>query len=294
MKKFLVTLVLFGFLSNSFAQELNVKVTVNFEQLNTASKEKLHNFSEVVSDYLNKNKFAGEDWEGEPIDCSFNIFFTSSSETNYSAQVVVTSQRPIYKTKHNSLMLLVQDASWSFNYEPNQTISFDPDRFDPLLSFLDYYAFLIIGLDMDSYVSEGGTEYFSKALDIATLGANSSNPQGWELRTAAYSKKGLVQDLLRSNFAQFRIDFYDYHYNGLDMLEENKKASVDNVKKLIRNLDGIYNEIGRMNVLLKVFFDTKHKEIFSVIKEYPDEETFNLIRKLDPSHLSTYNQSLED
>ena len=40
-------------------------------------------------------------------------------------------------------------------------------------------------------------------------------------------KEDLVEDLLRSNFQQFRIDFYDYHYNGLDLMNEDKEAATD-------------------------------------------------------------------
>lgn len=282
------------FTSFSFGQELKAKVTVNYEQLKTSSKEKLEDFAQYVEDYLNNNKFAGDDWEGEQINCNFSIFFTSSGETTYGAQVVITSQRPVYNSENTSLMLLVQDGNWNFNYEQNQTLYFNPTEFDPLVSFLDYYAFIIIGLDMDSYVPQGGTEFFTKASDIAILGSNSGYSKGWTLVTSAYNKRGFVEDLLRSNFQQFRIDFYDYHYNGLDLMNEDKVTAQKNIVKLIKNLDGIYSKISRMNTLMKVFFDTKYKEIFNYLKEYPDKSVLVLLKKIDPSHISTYDQALVD
>ena len=293
MKKYSI-IVLFLFAVPYFAQELNARVTVNYEKLETSSKEKLETFAQEIQDYLNNNKFAGDAWEGEPIDCNFSIFFISAGENTYSAQVVITSQRPIYQSENSSLMLLVQDGNWNFEYEENQPFYFNPTEFDPLLSFMDYYAYIIIGIDMDSYVPQGGTDYFTRASDIAILGSNSGYSKGWTLETSSFNKRGLVDDLLRSNFQQFRIDFYDYHYNGLDLMGEDPKTGIANIVKLVQNLDGIYDKISRMNVLMRVFFDAKHKEIFSYLKDYPDKSVLVLLKKIDPGHISTYDQGLED
>jgi uncharacterized protein DUF4835 len=293
MKKLILVLVLL-FTGINICQELNANVTVNYEQLETASKEKLENFGQYVEDYLNNNNFAGDDWEGEPINCNFSIFFTSASAINYGAQVVITSQRPVYNSENTSLMLLVQDASWKFSYEENQALYFNPTEFHPLLSFLDYYAFMIIGIDMDSYVPQGGTDYFIKASELAILGSNSGFSKGWALETSSYTKRGFVEDLLISNFQQFRIDYYDYHYNGLDLMNEDKITAQKSVVNLVENLDGLYDKISRMNILMRVFFDTKHKEIFNYLQEYPDKSVLKLLKKIDPSHISTYDQGLED
>lgn len=293
MKKIII-LLCFVFAINNLAQELRPNVTINVEQLENSEKEKLQTFGRDVKEYLLNNRFAGGEWEGEPIDCNFSIFFSSAGNQTYSAQVVITSQRPIYNSQNNTLMLLVQDGNWNFVYEQNQPFYFNPTEFDPLLSFLDYYAYIIIGLDMDSYVPQGGTEYFSKATDIAILGSNSGYSKGWALETSTFNKRGLVEDLLRSNFQQFRVDFYDYHYNGLDIMNEDKEAGTENIVKLVKNLDGIYNKISRMNLLMRVFFDTKHKEIFNYIKDYPDKSVLVLLKKIDPAHTSTYNQGLDD
>ncbi len=292
MKKLIFILAFFS--SINIAQELNAKVTVNYEQLETFAKERLETFAQDVQDYLNNNKFAGDSWEGESIDCNFSIFFTSAGENSYGAQAVITSQRPIYNSENNSLMLLIQDGNWNFEYEQNQPFYFNPTEFNPLLSFLDYYAYLIIGLDMDSYVPQGGTDYFNKASDIAIHGSNSGYSKGWTLETSSYNKRGLIDDLLRSNFQQFRTDFYDYHYNGLDIMNEDPKAGMESIVKLVQNLDGIYNKISRMNILMRVFFDSKYKEIFSYLENYPDKSVLRLLKKIDPSHISTYDQGLED
>ncbi len=169
MRNLFVVIVLFLSLCN--AQELDAKVIVNYEKLPTEYREKLRNFALEVEDYLNSNRFTGDSWEWEKIKCQFNIFFVSASnQTNYSAQVVVNSQRPIGDTKSNTLMLTALDGSWSFRYEVGQTFYFNETDFDNLTSFLDFYAFLILGIDADSYDPLGGTDSFNRAYNIALMG----------------------------------------------------------------------------------------------------------------------------
>jgi predicted transcriptional regulator len=76
------------------------------------------------------------------------------------------------------------------------------------------------------------------------------------------------------------------------MLGEDKQAAMQNIVKLVKNLDGIYNSISRMNVLMKVFFDSKYKEIYNLVKDYPDKSILQILKKVDPAHISTYEQGL--
>ncbi len=289
MKKLILILSLFPIVL--FGQELDATVTVNYEQLETSAKEKLENFADDVREYLNSNRFTDQDYQ-DKIKCSFNIFFVSSSgETKYSAQVVITSQRPIYNSQKNSLMFRVQDSKWDFNYEKGQTLYFNQTDFDPLTSFLDYYAYVIIGVDADSYQKLGGTDYFNKALDITVLGGNSSYKKGWVLDGSNYNRRALVLNLTDASYQKFREDFFDYHYNGIDIYAENKTVAQRNIVKLISDLAAVRDKLDARSVLLKVFFDAKNKEIVDYLMDYPDKATvFEMLKKIDPSHLSTYEK----
>jgi len=151
MKKKIFLIGFLFFTINVFAQELDATVTINTEQLATASRDRLDNFKFQIQDYLNSNKFTSQPWEGERIKCNFTIFFTSASdEVTYNAQLVVSSQRPIENSQMNSLMLSIMDNNWGFKYEKGQAMYFNQTDFDPLTSLLDYYAYLIIGFDSDS------------------------------------------------------------------------------------------------------------------------------------------------
>ncbi len=276
-----------------YSQELKANVTVNFEQLPNSAKERLVDFEYSVESYLNNTRFTELDWEGDPIICSFNIFFIGNSgETKYSAQVVINSQRPIYKTNKSSLILNVLDKEWSFEYERNQTLRFNLVNFDPLTSFLDFYSYMIIGYDMDSYNPLGGGDYFAKAYDIALLGANSGYSKGWALESSAYNKRTLLDEIQNAQFHQFRKDYFDYHYNGLDIFTENKIAAQRNIAKLVNNLYKSIDKIARNSVILKVFFDAKSGELVDYLKG-SDDEVFKKLMKINPENITKYEKAME-
>ncbi|HAB51134.1 MAG: hypothetical protein A2315_02365 [Ignavibacteria bacterium RIFOXYB2_FULL_35_12] len=276
------------------SQELNCKVTINFESIPVVNRELLSDFAQTIEDYLNKTRFTDK-WEGDKIECAFNIFFVgASSDINYSAQAVITSQRPIYNSAKNSLMLSINDAQWTFIYEKNQTLYATQSVFDPLTSFLDYYAYVIIGFDLDSYDELAGNPYFAKAFDIVNLGANSSSRTGWEKTSSSYSRRGLVEDLLNEKYRPFREAYFNYHYNGLDIFSDKKTLAVKNIIKLIDALEILRTKVDINSVLLKTFFDAKSGEIIENLKTYSDKSVFKKLRKIDPSHGLKYDEAAQD
>ncbi|MCF8432460.1 MAG: DUF4835 family protein, partial [Melioribacteraceae bacterium] len=290
MKKIILIFILCPLILN--AQELRATVKATFEQLPTYPKERLVNFANEIEAYMNNTKFTDIDWADEDrIKCDFNIFFTAGSEINrYAAQIVITSQRPVYNSETNSLMLNVMDNSWQFEYEPGQAMYYNSSTFDGLTSFLDFYALIIIGLDMDSYEEFGGNIYFSKAFEITALGASSKDSEGWEVNSSSYSRRGLVENLMNANFEQFRRDVFNYHYNGLDYFFKYPKQTHKMIVKLVDNLYESIDSIDPRNVLLNVFFDSKSGEIIRYLKGYNDPLVFEKLKIIDPPHTSKYNE----
>jgi hypothetical protein len=276
------------------SQELNCKVTINFESIPVVNRELLSDFAQTIEDYLNKTRFTDK-WEGDKIECAFNIFFVgASSDINYSAQAVITSQRPIYNSPKNSLMLSINDGQWSFVYEKNQTLYPTQTVFEPLTSFLDYYAYIIIGFDMDSYDELAGNSFFTKAFDIVNLGANSGSRTGWEKTSSSYSRRGLVEDILNEKYRPFREAYFNYHYNGLDIFSDKKALAIKNIIKLIDVLEVLRTKVDINSVLLKTFFDAKSGEIIENLKTYPDKSVFKKLRKIDPSHGLKYDEAAQE
>lgn len=290
--KYLIVLFLAA-TSILFAQELNCTVTVNLQSIPPSTRDNLSGFQSTVQNYMNQTKFT-DGWQGNKIRCSFTILLLSASNNvNYTAQIIVSSQRDIYKSNNSSLMLTINDNNWSFIYEKNQSLITDFSNFDPLTSLLNYYAYVIIGYDMDSWEEFGGTDYYSKAYDIVNLAASSSaNKVGWEKNSNSYSRRGLVDDLLNDKFRPFREAFYQYHY-GIDYYEQNKSNGQKYIVKAINILNTLRSKIDLSSVIMKVFFDAKNGEIIERLKDYPNKkEVFETLKKIDPAHSAKYDAAM--
>jgi len=284
------TVLFLLFLSfTTFAQELNCKVDVNFESLPVNNRELLTDFQGVIENYMNTTRYTNEDY-AQKIDCSMSIFFTSAgSDVDYSAQIVIISQRPIYRSTNNSPILTVNDGQWQFKYQKGQALYANQTSFDPLTSFLDYYALIIIGMDMDTFEPLGGTVLFRRAQDIVNLGSNSGASLGWQSSSAAFSRWGLVNDILSTTYSFFRNSIFDYHY-GIDIFSQNKKLGQPKIANLVDVLWIMYEKLGSLNsVFIRTFFDAKSGEIIEHLKDYPDKEIFSKLKKIDPPHSSKYD-----
>ncbi len=276
-----------------YSQELNCNVIVNYQNVPVKNRELLVDFKNVVENYMNTTRFTNLNWDGDKIDCSLNIFFTSAgSDVSYSAQIVVVSQRPVYQSTRNSALLTLNDSEWSFKYEVGQSMYANLDAFDPLTSLLDFYGLIIIGFDMDTWEEFGGTPYFNKAFDIVNLASTSNNKSGWLTSNKIYSRWGLVSDALNEKYAAFRSDIFDYHY-GIDIFAQNKEVGQAKIAELIDGLYDLLERTGIMkSVLVQTFFNAKFGEITDHLKGYRDRTIFTKLKKIDPSHAGRYELAM--
>ncbi len=277
-----------------YSQELNCTVNVNTESLPVESRDRLSDFSSAVEDYMNQTRFTSDAWNYPKITCALSIFVTSASdETHYAAQIVVTSQRQIYKSNDNSLMLSINDGSWNFEYIKGQPLNNRTSIFDPITGMLNYYADIILGFDADSWDELGGTPYFNDASDIVNLGATSNFKTGWERNSSSYSRAGLVGDLLNEKFRPFREAIYGYYY-GIDLYAKNKAEGQAEIVKLVNTLVNLKNKVDLTGVFVKVFFDAKYGELIDRLKSYSDKTIFEKLIKIDPSHQAKYIAASSD
>jgi len=271
------------------AQELKCNVTVNYENLPVANRERLADFANVVEGYLSTARYTNDDYATK-IDCSMSIFFLSAAgDFDYSAQIVVSSTRPIYRSDRNSPMLAINDGQWQFRYEPGQAMYSNKTTFDPLTSLLDYYALIIIGMDNDTWEPFGGNEAFQQAQFIANLAATGAQNYGWLQSSAVYNRQGLINDIFRDQYAKFRASIFDYHY-GVDIYNQNKELAQQKIVETINILWTMYEKTGSItSVYIRTFFDAKYGELVELLKFYADPEIFNKLKKIDPPHTAKYD-----
>jgi hypothetical protein len=277
------------------SQELNCSVTIHTESIQSAQLGYLRSFSQDIERYMNNTRFSNEDLDGEKIQCSLDIsFISATSDNHYQVQVVVLSQRPIYigneKSDRSSLVIRIMDNNWSFAYTPNQRMNHDEMVFDPLTGFLDFYAYLIIGYDLETYIPMSGSPCFQKALNTVQLASNSTASKDWQQSSASYSKFGITDELTSVKYNVFRTAFNNYHFDGIDLLGSERQKGLDNMLAAIESINDIRLRQNSASVVVKQFFDAKYREIAEAFQTNPDRNVYEKLSTYDQEHRSTYQE----
>ncbi len=300
-------ILFFGYAIISNAQDFELQVIMNIDALPLDAKDRVSTFKQQVEDYFNRNKFYDNAYFNESnlpgaemykIKAQIQFNFVGASGDNYNVQMLVSSQRIIdrYDKKQNpkyTTLFKILDERCSFYYNKSMQFIKNDLRFDPLLSLLDYYAYMMLGYDQDSFFpkddSKNKSIYFQKALDICNKPISDRN--GWT-ETGGGSKPSrlqLVQELLNPRYEDFRNGFFEYHWFGLDSLGFSKNAH----KIILNALTKIGNikkkEVKAFNIDL--FFDTKSAEIADIFLNYGDKRVYDQLMLIDPSHQRIYEEA---
>jgi|YelNatPaOPRAMG01_1025707.scaffolds.fasta_scaffold26710_1 hypothetical protein len=280
---------LFLFIENSIAQEIDCTVTLNYDALSGSARDNVLKLANSIQDYINGYRWTGQDFKGPKIKVTMSIYLTSASENLYSAQAFIGSQRPVYKSNDVSPMVRILDNQWQFSYTKDQLLYHDDFRFNSLTSFIDFYINIVLGFDYDSYDPLGGTKFFQRASNIVTMGQNSDTPTGWQpAGVGQYSRYALINDILSPKYEAFRKAFYDFEYNGIDMLSTQRDSAQAVIANALDRIANLAIQSGTRSPLLKEFFDAKYLEIADALKDYPDKGILEKLSIADQAHQSTY------
>ena len=275
-------------------QELNVDVVVDRSRLSSSSLNYMDRFDDDIEEYLNDYRWTEDQFQQkERIDATMQItLLNADNNYNFEASVVIRSERPVYNSLQKTPLFYFNDENWVFNYTPNRGLVHDLLQFDPITTFLDYYAHIIIGYDYDSFSELAGTPFYSEAQNLVSL-AQALSSTGWS-RTGGVrrNRAQLVADLLNGNYEPLRRAIYIYHRQGLDrFLSSPEQARLEIIRALRMMREAQQNTTG--NLLFDIFFNAKYRELVSLFGDAPTEmrlQAFNILSRLDPAHLSEYRK----
>jgi hypothetical protein len=276
--------------SSAAGQEVDCTVNVNYEAIPTTNKDLLRDFANDVKTYLSAYNW-GPGNASEKVKCTVDIFIQSVvGENRYAAQVFIGSQRPLYKSAQSTAVVRLFDEFWEFTYVRNRPLNHNLYSFNDLTSVLDFYMILVLGYDYDTYEQLSGTPLFQKAADIASMG-RSSGQKGWQQSTSNFSRVQLIDELLNPTFEQVRAASYTYHICGLDSLAINKENAFSNMIKAVKAIGAVKQKADSRNLVIKLWFDAKAKELADVFMDYPDPKVYYLLNNIDPSHIKNYEEA---
>lgn len=280
-----------------FAQELNCRVVVNAQQVQTTERGIFQDMETEFAQFLNNTKWTSDTFdEEEVINCNLIININEMPSIGlFKATVQVLSSRPTYGTNYESVLLNFADRDWTFEFVQSQPLRFNENTFTSnITSLLAYYANVIIGLDYDSFSELGGDPYYEKAFNIVN-NAQQSNFTGWQQFNSIRNRYWLVENLRNPQLEGIRKALYEYHRNGLDIMADQRDQAEGNILSALSEIQKA-NRARPRSILTISFMDAKSSELMQLFGETSlakRRQAYNLLNSIDPARSDDYRVLIE-
>ncbi len=271
-----ILFLLLAFTSISFAQVLNVSATVEYAHLPDEEQEILINFAEKIEQYYNNYDWIDDEYETDVV-CTIRIIVETvrkkTFEKIFKTQFLISSQ-----SGEN-----FYDKVWEFPYEDSFPMSHSKGLFDPVTHFLDFYAYMVLAGELDTYDLLLGTPLYDKAMDIANQGVLSDYSRGWSQRNEVLQK---VTHIRTRPLREAKPDFFEALY----LYDEGKyNEAYKYAQKVFTAIKKVYSTQPN-NQYLRIFFEAHYKELAMLFSgKFKELEAFV---EYDSKHRDTYRKYL--
>lgn len=265
MKKIIILffLIVFNF---SFSQELLATVQINSQSLGGSNTQVYKALEKSLRDFINNTSWTGKKLQNfEKIKSNFAIVLSERDGNKYKGAIVIQAVRPVFNSSYESPLLNLKDNRFAFEYVENENLIFNERQFSGknLIDVISFYVYVILGYDADSFQSMGGTQWFSKAQQIAQNSQN-RNYEGWNQINEPRSRSILIGEILNPNMSQLRSTIYTYHRAGLDgLFNQDQTQAKKNIFDALIQLKTYENSF-QQNYFFNLFMDNKADEIFNI------------------------------
>ena len=296
--KFL-TFIFFFIYSFSLSQELNCRVTLNYSSVPSPNKEMFNSMRQSITEFMNNTQWTNEIFSNEErIDCTILIRINQQISTDeFSGTISIQSSRPIYKSNYNSTLINLVDDQFRFRFVEFEPLEFNENtHLSNLTSVLAYYAYIIIGLDYDTFSNSGGDSFFIRAQKIVNNAQGDNNATGWKSFEGSKNRYWLVENLLNPDFQLLRKTLYTYHREGMDNFTEKPEFVREVIASSLINLLDVYNQRPK-GYLIQLFFDAKTDEIVNIFSKgtiMEANELVNVLTRISPKNADKWQKILNN
>ena len=262
---------LFGLLvcSNVKAQELQAKVTINHNQIQGTDASVFENLQQTLEQFINDRQWTNLQFQkNERIVCNFNITVTKYDQSSnlFLCTALIQANRPVYNAAYTSTLYNNRDANFNFEFAQFDQLDFNEETVDnQLTALVAYYAYLIIGLDLDSFSPMGGEDILQRCMNL-TNNAQNLNFTGWKAFDDDRNRFAFINDYLDGAMRPFRQLQYDYYRTGLDEMANNAERGRTNITTAIENDLKKSHEDKPMSALPAIWTDYKKDELANIYK----------------------------
>lgn len=300
--RFLFVLVLSLSFAYAKGQELQAEVTIIHDKIRGESPSTFEKMQENISDFLNTTQWTNQNYKNnERIRCRFLIDLQKKNNAQiYDALLTVQSSRPVFNSSYSSILLNHKDKDILFYFDPFHPLIFDKNRVagnnpeeSNLTAILAYYAYLIIGLDQETFSADGGRTNLETAQKIVDEAPSGGGISGWKAFDGNNNRYWITENLLNVRYKLIHEVLYEYHRMGLDRMYDDPDEGRKTILSALNKLNTLFASTPNL-VIMKVFFDAKYEELAGIFSDGSAQDkmtALQLLKKLDPSHITTYQKN---
>lgn len=270
----------------AIAQELNCVVEVNTSAISGTNKSVFETLKSAITDYMNTTEFTNAQFAAnEKIDCQ--LYFTIKEYTDgiMKGDLQIQATRPVYNSAYTTTLINFKDSKIDFAYEEGNPLVYNVNTMEnQITAILNYYAYLILAVDFDSFSPHGGDPYYERLKQIVQQ-AQSSGEVGWKAFEDSNNRSAVLSALTDPATSSYRDMLYNYHRKGLDQMSVSVDKGRIEINKALSTIDDIY-KAAPMSVALSLFRDAKMDELVNIYSKAPQNErtaAYDILQPIYPA-----------
>ena len=272
------------------AQELQVKVNINHSQISGTDISVFENLQQTIEQFINERQWTPLQFQKyERIQCSLNITVLkyNRDDNHFECSALIQANRPVYNSTYTTTLFNNKDDNFHFAFAQFDQLNFNDEIVDqPLTALLAYYAYLIIGLNLDSFAPMGGTDILQRCMYLVNNAQEFGYP-GWKSFEDSRNRFAIINDYLDESMRPFRQLQYDYYRKGLDEMSNNAERGRTEISDALENDLQSAHENKPLSLLPQIWTDFKRDELVNIYKgkgtQKEKERIYNLLMSLNAS-----------
>jgi hypothetical protein len=217
-----------------------------------------------------------------------------AGSNRFTCTALVQANRPVFNSSYNTTLYNNNDKHFDFEFVQYDQLNFNEEVIDnQLVALFAYYAYLIIGLDLDSFSPMGGTDVLQRCMNL-TNNAQNLDFAGWKSFEDSRNRFAIINDYLDEAMKPFRQLQYDYYRQGLDEMAQNVERGRTNVTTTLETNLKKAHEDKPLSLLPQIWTDFKKDELANIYKgkgtQKEKESVYDVLFGINASQNATWEK----
>ena len=271
-------------------------MTVNHSQIQGTENSVFDNLQQTLEQFINERQWTDLQFqENERIQCNLNITVSkyNRDENKFECTALIQANRPVFNASYTTTLYNNRDANFHFEYAQFDQLNYNDETVDNQLTALAaYYAYLIIGLDLDSFSPLGGTDVLQRCMQLVNNAQDLGYP-GWKSFEDSRNRFAIINDYLDEQMKPFRQLQYDYNRKGLDEMVNNAERGRTEISTALEEQLKKAHDNKPLSLLPQIWTDYKKDELVNIYKGKGTQKEKQAVYDLLSSINASQNPSWE-